>query len=384
MLLTLWLSLLLLFTVAYLGWQLAMHRGWQRLLRRRPGAEAKPLPFISVLLAARNERAHLPQSLAALAAQDYPADCFEIIVIDDHSTDGSPEWVAAQPLPGLRLLHLSDFLQGRAIVAHKKAALTYGISAARGSLIATTDADCCPPPGWLRQLAKARAVGYEFITAPVIIAPVTNLLTAFQALDLAAYMRLTGSAQAWGHPLLANGANLAFSRTLFERIGGYAGIDHLPSGDDVLLLQKALAVVPAAITFLPAPAATVVTRPLYRWGDLWQQRLRWAGKTAAYRDRRLTVLQALAFGLSGLILGALALAPLLGAPLLAVAGLLVWLVKAAADYAALRAMARHFGHPRWLRWFAAVETLHTVYLVAVGLATLLRPRTVWKGRRYGY
>lgn len=381
MLLTGWACLLLLFTGLYLYWQWAMHRGWRRLQAPPSLTARRPLPFISVVVAARNEMGHLPSLLQALSAQDYPPHRFEIIIVDDHSSDGSPAWVAARQRAGLRLLHLHDYLRGRRVVAHKKAALTYGIEQARGELIATTDADCRPAPTWLQRLAAAYCRGYEFISAPVIIEPAESLLTAFQALDLAAYMRLTGSAQAYGYPLLANGANLAFTRALFKRLGGYAGIDHLPSGDDVLLLQKAVAAAPAAITFLPDRAATVATRPLLSWWGLWQQRLRWASKTSAYSDQRLVALQALACGQSALILSGFALLPFWGlAPLLVATA--AWSGKAMADFRALRAMARHFGQPGWMRYFAAVELLHTAYLPAVGLATLLGPRTHWKGRTY--
>jgi len=76
------------------------------------------------------------------------------------------------------------------------------------------------------------------VLGPVLIAPADGFCNAFQALDLAAYQFLTAATAHQGRPALANGANFAFHRELFEAVGGYQGVDHLPSGDDVLLLHK--------------------------------------------------------------------------------------------------------------------------------------------------
>ena len=70
-------------------------------------------------------------------------------------------------------------------------------------------------------------------------------------------------------PVLAEAA-----RTFFERVGGYIGIDHIASGDDVLLLQKALSDSQARIGFIADAAAIATTAAQQSWRSLWQQRLR--------------------------------------------------------------------------------------------------------------
>ncbi len=356
---------------------------WQ--YRYLPESAASPLghldsdpPFISVVIAARNEATHILLCLHTLLEQTYPSDRYEIIVVDDHSTDETVAMVnlLTPTYPHLRLLHLHDYASKTNLIAYKKAALTYGIQQARGTLIATTDADCILPPYWLHQLAGQSA---DFLIAPVQIAPATNLCAAFQTLDMAGVMQLTiGSAQR-GTPLLCNGANLAFRRSLFQAVGGYTGIDHLASGDDVLLLQKVKQHPSLTIQAVPGRWALAITAPEPSWSALWQQRLRWAGKTGAYRDARLLTVQAVAFALCWCAIFSLFLPFFRGMAGMGIL-LLVWGGKAAIDYIWLRASCTHFADPLLLRWFWPAFFLHTCYVAIIGLLALLPHRTVWKGR----
>ncbi|RZK52578.1 MAG: glycosyltransferase, partial [Hymenobacter sp.] len=117
-------------------------------------ATAPPAPMFSVLVAARNEAAHLPQLLQALRAQALAPHQFEVLITDDHSTDGTAALVATAAqtsLFGLRLLTLPPGHTG------KKAALAAAIAQARAPWVVCTDADCRPGPGWLLAYASLLA-----------------------------------------------------------------------------------------------------------------------------------------------------------------------------------------------------------------------------------
>ena len=359
--------------VAYAAALAAIVYYWRRLPRWPAAGPLPPLPHIDVLIAARNEEQLLPACIQSLLAQQYPADKSTFWVIDDHSEDATAA-VAAQFLhdPRLRLLSLASHLQGRRVASYKKEALRWGIAQSAGELIVTTDADCELPPGWLAAMAAAWQQGYNFVGAPVRIRDTDDLISGFQALDVAGTMLLTGAACSAGHPLLANGANMAFSRDLYERIGGYAGIDHLASGDDVLLLQKALRHGSARIGFVPDAAAIATTAAQHSWRGLWQQRLRWASKTAAYKDVKLVAFQGFVFTLSWSIILALLLAPPAGIAALA--------IKYASDFFFLRTAARSLRQPRAMRWFWLAEPLHILYIALLGVAALLPLPVVWKKR----
>ena len=105
------------------------------------------LTNISVIIPARDEEKNIGQLLAALKSQTYPAELYEVIVVDDQSTDKTAEVVKS--FAGVKLISLKE----EGINSYKKKAIEKGIAAASGELIVTTDADCVPGPDWLKMIA---------------------------------------------------------------------------------------------------------------------------------------------------------------------------------------------------------------------------------------
>lgn len=416
----------------YVIWQLINLRAWYKSVAGP--ASVLPtnyceLPTIALLVPFRNEAENLSRLSESVLAQDYPGQ-LELIFIDDHSTDGG-----AELLPhGVTLLKLNDYLKGEPAVAHKKAALTYAIASTEADIIITTDADCHWPADRVSQIAAAFTDGAEIVLGPVLIAPANGFCNAFQALDLAAYQFLTAATAQQGRPALANGANFAFRRELFEAVGGYQGVDHLPSGDDVLLLHKfyqprlwptdnqasITGIPPAgreagtpsssatshrkAITTqinpdgsqrspghpndqtphgpLPmthyAANAAVTTKPVNGWRALWRQRLRWAGKAGNYNNPKLSFAQALAFALSAAIVLSIITFPLHLRPRLII---MLWGGKALIDLVCLWPVMKRFGQVKTMKWYPAAAIIYPFFLFGVGTAALLGFTTKWKGRQ---
>jgi len=98
----------------------------------------------SIIVPVYNAAAYLRDCIAALQAQDYPRDDFEILLVDNNSTDGSAAILRASE--GIRAL--TETRQG------SYAARNCGLRAARGDSIAFTDSDCAPDRGWLRAIEK--------------------------------------------------------------------------------------------------------------------------------------------------------------------------------------------------------------------------------------
>ncbi len=190
---------------------------------------------ISILVPARNEALTLSACLESLSRQSYPGDLYQVIVIDDHSTDKTWEILQGLPYPDLNklFLRLSDAVgdtddrgetasqtqpTARAM-AHKKFAIETGIRHATGELIVTTDADCTFHPEWLRTLATFyEEKGAKFIAAPVRIGEKAfgagrsfggrrSLLSIFQTLDFITLQGITGAAVYRGFHSMCNGAN---------------------------------------------------------------------------------------------------------------------------------------------------------------------------------
>lgn len=332
---------------------------------------ASELPMVSVIIPARNEVANIQACLQSVLSQDYPLGKMEIIVVDDHSSDGTAEVVRQMTNPQLRLIQQrGNNGQG------KKAALKKGIEASQGQLIVTTDADVVAPSTWLKEIASAWQAGAQMILGPVQMSGPNNLLTAWQGLDVCGTMLLTGAVVHQGRPLLANGANLSFGKSYFQALGAYEGNEKRASGDDVFLLQKAVQKDVKSIRFLFAESATVSTRAETSWQQLFWQRLRWAGKTGAYRDAYLIVFQASVYFLCW---GMLLLVPLLFYQPLLLG--LIWGVKLLAEGLFLRFACREIGNSKWLTWLLPVQLIHPFYLVLIGTLALLPLSFYWKGRR---
>jgi len=339
-----------------------------------------PTTKVTVLIPARNEASNIVACLQSLLRQDYPPELMEVLVVDDFSSDHTAELVRQCADRRVRLLELRDFVPPTGLVAYKKKALEIGIAAASGALIATTDADCVLPPLWLKTLVSLyQEKKAAFIAGPVSFFEEKNLLARFQALDYLGMMVLTGAAIQRGRPHLANGANLAYPKNIFETVGGFTGTDHLASGDDMLLLQKIAKQQAQNVHFAKSARALVMTHAKATLPEFLNQRLRWASKSGAFRNPGLLWTLGVVFALCWAILLSALVVPFAGFAALGLFGLL-FLTKAIADYALLSTACRYFGRPDLLWYFWPAQVLHIAYIAFIGLASMFRKRYVWKGR----
>jgi cellulose synthase/poly-beta-1,6-N-acetylglucosamine synthase-like glycosyltransferase len=340
-----------------------------------------PQVFISIIIPARNEAAAIEACLEAIARQNYPSNLYEILVVDDHSSDATVEKVKAFPSSNLRLIHLADHPQLDSLSGFKKQAITWAIEHARGELIVTTDADCIAPPFWLKHLAACyQEHGAKFIAAPVVFSPTTSLLEDFQALDFLGMMLATGAGIQTGWFHLSNGANLAYPKKTFYEVGGFQDIQQIASGDDMLLMHKIIRRYPNNLCFLKTTNATVSTTAQSTLSAFIQQRLRWATKSNSYTDRKVITVLGLIFFFCWAILLSLPAAILWGWPALA-AGLVLLSIKATADYQLLSTAAVFFDKQALMRRFWLAQGLHILYITLIGLLANVKKTYEWKGRR---
>jgi cellulose synthase/poly-beta-1,6-N-acetylglucosamine synthase-like glycosyltransferase len=339
---------------------------------------ARELPRLSVLIAARNEAENLPGLLQDLQEQTLPVAQFEVIIVDDHSTDATAALVQqwAKKLPFcLRLLALAEAPgQGTG----KKAALEAALAVARAPWVVCTDADCRVPADWLRLHALAAAdPATHFVSGPVRLTG-AGWLAQLQALEMAGLVGVGAACIAQQAPTMCNGANLGYRRSTFQAVGGFAGNHHLASGDDEFLLHKIQQRYPSGIQFIKEAKATVSTAAQGTIPALLRQRVRWASKWPHYQTtapQRLAVVVLLAT--VALFLG---LVSLLVWPVLWpwVAG--GWLVKLGADMFFLWPVLQVLGRPALLWWVLPLQLLYAPYALAVALGAR-RGQYQWKGRQ---
>ncbi len=330
------------------------------------------LPSLTVIVPARDEAARIGACVASLAAQDYPAGRLEILIVDDHSRDGTADAArtAAAGLPIVRVVPLTDG-------AGKKAAITAGVAVARGAAVVTTDADCAHDPRWLRAMAAPLAAGSDIVAGPVVVGDRSSLRRRLEALDFLGLVGVGAGFFGIGWPRLCNGANLAYRRARFLEADGYAGNDGIASGDDEFLLQRLVYRHGARATFAASPEAVVRTSAAATVGELLAQRARWASKGLHYEDRRFTLFLGLLF-VYLLFCCALPVA-MLWSPAACAAALVFFLAKLWGDVSVLTAAARLFRQPLRAADILLAELLHPFYLVAVSLRGVTGI-AAWKGR----
>lgn len=374
----------ILLALVYAGLMLVYGQGWRTLPEWTAPADFFPKMAITVIIPARNEDANIGSCLQDVLGGTYPPDLLEIIVVDDHSNDDTPQIVRDFTLrfPAVRLLQLADFItENEQNGAFKKKALEVAIARAKGEIMVTTDADCVFGPDWLRLIASVFELApkpVQLVTAPVVFHRDKNLLQRFQTLDFLGLMGITGAGIHYKFQRMGNGANLAYRKQVFEEMNGFAGNENHASGDDMFLIQKVAAHYPEGIFFLKNKGATVFTEAKPDWPSFLQQRLRWGTKNAALPEWpvRLALASVFLFCWS-IIFNVLAL---LFAPCLLPILIFQLALKATADYLFLGMMCHYFGRRDLLRWFWPSFFLHTIYIAGVGTASLFFKKFEWKGR----
>ena len=103
---------------------------------------------------------------------------------------------------------------------------------------------------------------------------------------------------------MCNGANLAYEKNIFNEVAGFAGIDNIASGDDMLLMHKVSRKYLDRIHYLKSKQAIVDSLPMQTWKDFFDQRIRWSSKARFYDDKRIfwVLLLVYLFNLSFLVL----------------------------------------------------------------------------------
>ncbi len=350
-----------------------------------PGRDNIELPFISVIVPARNEERNIEHCLNSLVLQDYPKQLFEIIVVDDHSNDKTVaivEFVRETNL-AVHLVKLSEYTRGARINSYKKKAIATGIGYAKGVLIATTDADCIVPEKWLRTIGNCY-LSYRpaMIAAPVRfdIPPARNFLERlffiFQSLDFMTLQGITGAAIHRKIHYMANGANLAYTKAVFESVQGFEGIDNIASGDDMLLMEKIGFI--NNIRYLKSKEAIVSTYPEPTLQKFLNQRIRWAGKSSAYSDKKIKLVLALVY-LANVWLVATA-AGALFFEISLFYFLILFLVKLIADLVFQFPVGKFFGQRKLVWWLILLEPFHIIYIIIAGCLGAFGSYS-WKGRK---
>ncbi len=250
----------------------------------------------SIVVAFRNEEKKIYALLKSFGKLRYPKELFEIILVNDASTDDSLKEIDrfVRYYPDISITILAN---NRLTHSPKKDAIYTAIAQSNHDWIVTTDADCVVPRKWL-QLFNSFILTQDrvaFIAAPVVYREEKGFLAQFQQLDWLSLTAVTMGSFGYKSPMLCSGANLCYRKSTFKTVGGFEGNENIASGDDVFLLSKMKKKFPKRVFFLNSVDAIVQTRAVPTWKALLHQRVRWASKTGSIPNLEVKITGAVVF-----------------------------------------------------------------------------------------
>lgn len=211
----------------------------------------------SILIAAKNEEKNIPALIKSLSNIDYPKEYFEVIIVDDNSSDETFSLLKdkCREIDNIKIIKAENKeLPG------KKGALSIGIEYAKNDFIVTTDADCIVPVNWLKYLDLYAGNNKSIVIGNVLFRNVATFSQKYFDFELLRNRFLSFALAKLGLPYTAAGGNFCYPKELLRNIGGYEKISQTLSGDDDLLLQKGKAL-GCNITVMDNLEATVYTDP---------------------------------------------------------------------------------------------------------------------------
>ncbi|MGC9150262.1 MAG: glycosyltransferase [Microbacter sp.] len=320
-------------------------------------------PLVSVVVCFHNEVLHVDRLINALKTQTYPT--VEFIFVDDASTDDTKALIERHAVG--TVVSLSEHVG-------KKQALQIGIERAQGKWVLCTDADCVMGNRWIETLVAV----FQQSGAEMIIAPVRLNYNAFfskmQAIEFLSLSAVTACSAMMHHPVLCNGANLAFSKAVWLQGNVDLKMNYV-SGDDMFLLEH-VKNMNGKIVYASSSEAVITTEPQETVSAFFRQRIRWASKSSGYSDREVLISAGLAafFTLFPLLFVAMGI---VHAAFLKM-GLLAWVLKSLGDFFFLRRFRSFFSV--WFVWydFLPVAFIYPFYVLVVFILSRKGSQVQWR------
>lgn len=347
--------------------------------------EAEAKTTFSVIIPFRNEAENLPKLLKSIERLQYPKHLFEVILVDDASEDASVSVIKKvldtnSSTDKCTRTNIRVIDNVRESNSPKKDAITSAIQMAKYDWIITTDADCVLPKFWLDTFdAFIQKNDANFIVAPVTYSNVHSFLDRFQLLDFLSLQGATIGGFGMQKPFLCNGANLAYKKDFFKAAQGFQGNNNIASGDDIFLLEKALKQDAKQVHYLKSEHAMVTTEAERTITDLISQRVRWASKSANYKNNFAKVIGLIVLFMNASLICGLALS-IVGVSNF---NMLVYLflIKCSIDFLLLFKTVRFYQQESYLASFIFSCLLYpffSIYVVFVSVFSNYK----WKGRAF--
>ncbi|NOT51914.1 MAG: glycosyltransferase [Chitinophagaceae bacterium] len=263
--------------VFYYGWffsRIAFYRS-----KKKTQSQQHP---VSVIVCARDEDENLARNLPGVLVQSYPST-YEVVVINDNSVDDS-KYILQELKKTFKSLHVVELTQEAKLIAGKKYPLSIGIREAKHEVLLLIDADCVPSSEhWVEKMQNGYSENTEIVLGYGAYhkkSGLLNKLIRFETFHTA--LQYLSYALA-GLPYMGVGRNLSYKKSLFFRHKGFSSINHIPSGDDDLFINKTATKKNTAVVI--DPDAITRSIPKTTWGSWLRQKSRHYTTAKYYKPR---------------------------------------------------------------------------------------------------
>ena len=330
----------------------------------------------SVIIACKNEEKRILPLLKSISKLDYKKRCFELIFVNDHSDDGTYELINKFKKENDRL---DIKLLNNTSSTGKKSAIQLGIDQSKYDFIITTDADCYLPSDWLTGFNQHLNVKKSaMIIAPVVYSNAGNFLEQFQHDDFLSLQAITIATAQFQQPILCNGANICYRKSIFYEVSGFEQHQHIASGDDVLLMESFINN-GFEVDYIKTKVLPVITQPVSTWKQLLHQRKRWSSKISR-SSNKLNYWLLLAVGAYSLIFLVILISVFYNFyyfQFLAIIIISKWIL----DYILFASLSKKVNVMVCFRKMMMSSFIYPVSLIFLALA-LVNKVYVWKGQKY--
>ncbi|MBT6808763.1 MAG: glycosyltransferase [Flavobacteriales bacterium] len=341
--------------------------------------------YISVIVSCRNEEKNISNLIEDVKSQCFDENRFEMIVVNDHSEDGTLKILnyESEKWNNLRIINLDNKVFG------KKNAIKEAAKIAKGEIIICTDADCRVGENWIQTMSDYFTnTDCKFVSASIFYKEQNSLFSKYQMLEILSLVSTSGAAINRKKATICNGANLAFRKK------EYLGIpdDEFNNfrTDDVSLLHYFKKNFTNSISFSKQKEAIVSTSESPTFLSYLSQKLRWISTSKSLKDRDTILVSLLVYCMNLLMILTIFLFLYFFpknsygdySEIVVIFSflLLIYLTKFISDYLFLKSVLSFFDKRNLLIYLFPFTLINAVFTVVIVPLSFIIP-VKWKGRK---
>ena len=326
---------------------------------------SEKFPKLSLIIAAKNESTNLSQTLGAILQQNY--EDFEVIVVDDHSSDDTFSRAQSFKDNRIKVFRLEN---GRG----KKKAIEKGIAEAGSEHLIFTDADCIPASDeWLKMMSGSFALNKEIVLGYGRMKREKGFLNRLSRFETFLTAIQYFSMALKGEAYMGVGRNLAYTETLYRNSSSFQKFTNYRGGDDDLFVNEMANGTNVAICF--AKEAHTISQTEKKWWKYICQKRRHLEVGRAYQTKHKISLAV--YGFSNLLfyIGLLILLILKFNPELI---LTIFVIKQLIQVFIFKKLMNEFLDKDLLPWISLLEPFYLLAISLIGVSTYFWKVDKWK------